>query len=68
MTRNGQKQAKKPPKRETFCRKSHFFCGKATKTTPPMFRQRRRKKAETTHHNQGRFKFILIQKTTPRKN
>ncbi|KGN79343.1 hypothetical protein HW49_06215 [Porphyromonadaceae bacterium COT-184 OH4590] len=41
--KKGQKQAKKPPKRETFLPKKSFFSGKATKTTPPMFRQRRKK-------------------------
>ncbi|WP_349189478.1 hypothetical protein [Phocaeicola vulgatus] len=44
--KNGQKQAKKPPKRETFLPKKSFFCGEATKTTPPMFRQRWKKRKQ----------------------
>lgn len=42
--KNGQKQAKKSPKRETFLPKKSFFSGEATKKHSPTFRQRRKKR------------------------
>lgn len=45
MTKNRQKQAKKPLKRETFLPKKSFFSGKATKTPA----KDGEKKAEKNH-------------------
>lgn len=66
--KNGQKQAKKLPKRETFLPKKSFFLWQSHKNHSANVPPKAEKETETTLHNQGRFKFILIQKTTPRKN